>query len=31
MMVVLEAAGQDVVLQSRPVRQHPEPAEATQA
>ena len=31
MMVVLAMGGQDVVLQSRPVRQHPEPADATHA
>ncbi|KAK5628928.1 hypothetical protein RRF57_004642 [Xylaria bambusicola] len=29
--VVLTTGGQDVVLQSRPVRQHPDPADATQA
>lgn len=31
MMVVLATGGQEVVLQSRPVRQQPEPAEATHA
>lgn len=30
MIVVLAMGGQDVVLQSRPVRQQPEPADATQ-